>query len=339
LFSEIPTVPGARPPATETEPTADSARSGSAPGTAGRLSRQRRGRNRAVQRASATGLTDVTSHADDVRSSGGHNGCVRPWPRIRSQAARPATTSSTGSSSNPCLQNWCRRLAARARQRVHGQADRRDRRAVVAGDGRPPPAAPAALTPRTPSTRSIWNGSRGKPPRASSESDISKSFIPQSIARRLFFWGDPISGRMFSPREQRMGPAVFFAGLFSANTAHAQHLVPAFLVGPASALWFHRAGALGKVEPRNPAHAPLLASCGTRTMVRFCQGVCGGPNVAHGQGLVASSPRDPHPALSLIAPAAAIRPMGHFWQGVRGLCRACFCRDHGRYRRLLTDRV
>jgi hypothetical protein len=75
-------------------------------------------------------------------------------------------------SSDPGLQDPRHQLAARARQRVHGQPDRGDRRAVVAGDGRPRPAAPAGLTPRATIIARSRMGSGGKPPRAGARSNV-----------------------------------------------------------------------------------------------------------------------------------------------------------------------
>jgi len=95
-------------------------------------------------------------------------------------------------SSDPGLQDPRHHLAARARQRVHGQPDRGDRRAVVAGDRRPRPAAPAGLTPRTTIDPLDLKRGPGVNPRGPRPEATSVFIYPPLGRARPKFLGGPI---------------------------------------------------------------------------------------------------------------------------------------------------
>jgi hypothetical protein len=138
-------------------------------------------------------LTDVTGHARDVRSwgkadiaavSGRGLGFI---PKQHDRRRRRRRVRST----DPGLQDSRCHFSARARQRVHGQPDRGDRRDLVAGDGRPRPAAPAALTPRAIIDSPDLKWGPGVNPHGLGSEPTSFYFYPPLGHARPVFLGDP----------------------------------------------------------------------------------------------------------------------------------------------------
>jgi hypothetical protein len=112
-------------------------------------------------------------------------------------------------SSDPRLKYRRCHFSTRARQRVHGQPDRGDRRAVVAGDRRPRTAAPAGLTPRTTiSPPRIWNGPVNRGREVARESTAS-IFLSLDVQRR------PVFGRQFCFENRTAGTRIFIFWNFS----------------------------------------------------------------------------------------------------------------------------